>query len=47
MLFHFSHIFWVSLGVLVASWASYAFLDFEFTAITLLASILIVLIKKS
>jgi len=46
MLFHFRHAFWVGLITLIGAWVSFAFLDFEFTVVTLLASILFVLIKK-
>tara|TARA_Y100001938_G_C7819307_1_gene295812 strand:+ start:284 stop:427 length:144 start_codon:yes stop_codon:yes gene_type:complete len=47
MLFDFRHIFWVGLATLAVAWISYAFLDFEFTVVTLLASMLIVLIKNN
>ena len=46
MLFHFRHTFWIGLMTLIGAWASFAFLDFELTVVTLLASILFVLIKK-
>lgn len=44
MLFHFNK-FWVSLTILILAWLSFAFLNYEFTVVSLLASLLIVLVN--